>query len=114
MPTTDGRVAMMDRTKEQRLETLLAGMLVAQQVVLDALIREGAIGYHQLRETLLDAESQLSARGNEDAALAIEPLRKVLHAIDTLHAPHSKESATPARDWKRSLRDAQALFETGG
>ena len=105
---------MMDKTKEQRLEWLLAGMLVTQQVVLDALIREGAIGYHQLREALLDAEGQIEKSGDADAEHALAPLRKVLHAIDTLHAPHAKEAATPERDWALSLRDAKALIEAGG
>jgi hypothetical protein len=46
----DGGRPIMDDKKVAQLEALISGLLVVQQVTLNALIRNNAIGYPQLRE----------------------------------------------------------------
>ena len=99
----------MDDLKVQHLEALISGLLVMQQVTLDALIRQNAIGYHQVRQALSEALAQIEKPGVAAHPSAVAPLKKMLHSIDILHAPHKREAPTTAPDWSRAMRDAQWL-----
>lgn len=99
----------MDDTKVAQLEALISGLLVVHQVTLNALIRQNVIGYHQVREALNEALAQVEKEGVAAHPSAVVPLRKLLHSIEILHAPHPRGVAAPAPDWSRALRDAQSL-----
>jgi hypothetical protein len=99
----------MDDKKVAQLEALISGLLVVQQVTLNALIRNNAIGYPQLREALKEALEQVEKPGVVAHAAAVTPLRKALHSIDILNAPHGRDAPTTAPDWSRAMRDAQSL-----
>jgi hypothetical protein len=99
----------MDDSKVKQLEALISGLLVVQQVTLDALIRHNAVGYGQVHDALKDAVAQIEKSGAVAHSGAVVPLKKLLHSIDILHAPHSRDALTTAPDWPRAMRDALSL-----
>ena len=103
-------VSAMDDAKVRRLEATVAGLLVAQQVIIDALINHNAIGYPQLHKALSDAETQLGEIEGEVGAAALLPLRKLLHSLDILHAPHARQEKTPHPSWTQAMRDSLAAI----
>ena len=95
----------MDEAKERRYEALLMGLMASQQVVLDALIRDSAIGYHQVREALENAVVQLEAAEPEVDPICLLPFTKLLASINALHAPHPPGAETRSPDWVRVVRE---------
>lgn len=96
----------MSEDRLEKLARMVAGLIVTQQALADALIRHEALGYHQLHEALADAEEQLANLEGEIGSETVIPIRKTLHAIEALHAPHQREERTPAPDWQAAIRDA--------
>ncbi len=87
---------------ETDLETRLTGIVLAQQVLVEALVRHDAIAYHQMRETMAQALATLeSAEGVNDAVLA--PLRGQLALLDAAHQPVEPGAAPRVRDWRELL-----------
>jgi len=93
---------MTERPDDKAVST--AGLLLAQQVVLEALVRHDAIGYHQLHETLQQALQQLQARGEVPPSV-LAPLQQVLAALDRQHRPRPAGEPPEAIDWTDWLRE---------
>jgi|GEM_PF-4892455 len=92
---------MTDQPSETAVSA--AGLMLAQQVLLEALVRHDAVGYHQLRETMQQALEQLQARGETPAAV-LQPLQQMLAALDRQHRPRDPGEPRTALDWTDWLR----------
>ncbi|WP_162915141.1 hypothetical protein [Desertibaculum subflavum] len=84
------------------LKSLLSGLLLSQQVMIEMLVRNDAIGYHQARAALDDA---LGALRKPPAAL--RPLERALALLDDLHRPLGSGERPHAADWKAELTRIQ-------
>ena len=93
----------MTDANERELRSLVSGLMLSQQVLLEALLRHDAIGYHQLRETLADALAALESAGDVDAQ-ALRPLHLQLELMDATHQPRRPEEKRPVLDWQDVLR----------
>lgn len=84
-------------------KALIAGLILSQQVLLEALVRQDAIGYHQVRKTLDDAAQAIGplAEDKPEAGLA---LRTMLDVLDDQHRPLGPEEKPHAVDWAARLR----------
>lgn len=92
----------MTEMNESEVHAQLAGVLPAQYVLLEALVRHDAIGYHQLRETLADALETLTASGRASRP-TLQPLRRLLASLDELHKPADPTESRPRLDWLQVL-----------
>jgi hypothetical protein len=98
---------MMDDSEIQNAKALVAGLLLSQQVLVEALVRQDAIGYHQLRETLAAAVEALEplAASTPGAGVA---LAAMLDVLDEQHRPLGPDERPHAVDWGERL---QALLQ---
>lgn len=84
-------------------ESELQGLLLGQHVLVEALVRHDAIGYHQLRQTLQEALAALAASTEVDEG-ALRPLRQLLESLDSRHRPVPPGEGRPPTDWLQVLR----------
>jgi hypothetical protein len=93
----------MSETNDQAIRPLLAGVVLLQQIILELLIRQDAIGYHQAREFLVSAAGVFEqARGIP--AEAVKPLRAAIDMLDDLHRPLPAGEHPHAPNWLDQLR----------
>lgn len=88
------------------LKSLVSGLLLSQQVLIEMLVRNDAIGYHQARAALDDALGIL--RKSPSAPLAaLRPLERALGLLDELHRPLGVGERPRAVDWRAELQRIQ-------
>lgn len=88
------------------LKSLISGLLLSQQVMIEMLVRNDAIGYHQARAALDDALGALRKPPSAPAA-ALRPLERALALLDDLHRPLGSGERPHAADWKAELTRIQ-------
>lgn len=94
---------MSSTTPHDPERTLLAGVVLLQQVILELLIRQDAVGYPQAREFLASVENRL-AQGAGLAPDLLRPLRSAIDVMDELHRPLGPGERPRAPDWLDHLR----------
>jgi hypothetical protein len=94
----------MAKTEESEVVSELAGLLLAQQVLIEALVQHDAVGYHQLRDTLAQALAALDAEEGVEAEM-LNPLRRQLALLDASHRPIEPGVEPGGRDWRLLLRE---------
>ncbi|MDP6704781.1 MAG: hypothetical protein QF893_00440 [Alphaproteobacteria bacterium] len=95
----------MTQSANDDLEAMVRGLMLVQQVTLEALVRHDAMGYPQARETLAQALAALEAAGDVEAA-ALLPLRAALETLDQVHHPRDPGDPPKPIDWVERLRRA--------
>lgn len=88
----------MTDANDPELQAEIAGLLLAQYVLLEALVRHDALPYHQVRETLSDALGTLTATG-EVGEPVLRPLHRLLDTLDQTHKPATLKAGRPHLDW---------------
>jgi hypothetical protein len=86
----------------------IAGMLLVQQVLVEAMIQHDAMGYHQLRDTLRGVLEQLEGQSGISADV-LGPLKHLLQTLEARHEPKPAGQPPHAIDWAQWLKDAAAL-----
>lgn len=95
---------MTSQTSE--LKSLVSGLLLSQEVLIEMLVRNDAIGYHQTRAALQAALAALREPPAPPLA-AIWPLERALTLLDDLHRPLGSGERPHAVDWKAELQRIQ-------
>lgn len=93
---------MSERASDEA-KALIAGLILSQQVLLEALVRQDAIGYHQVRTTLDDAMQAIEPVAGERPGAGLA-LRTMLDVLDDQHRPLGPEEKPHAVDWAERLR----------
>ena len=96
----------MNNSTNAELRSLISGLMLSQQVLLEALLNHDAIGYHQLRETLSQALTGLEK--SEADAVALRPLRQQLELMDAVHQPSAPGDKRPVMNWQDVLDRSHA------
>lgn len=98
---------MADRS-HSTMEQRIIGLLLTQQVLVEALVQHDAVGYHQLRETLNDVQGQLDGVADVPAE-TLAPLKQLIATLEARHSPRPAGQPPHAIDWAAWLKDAAAL-----
>ena len=93
----------MTETTDPELRSLISGLMLSQQVLLEALLRHDAIGYHQLRETFADALANLET-SEVAKEVALRPLRQQLELMNAMHQPVRLDEKRPSVNWQDVLQ----------
>lgn len=88
------------------LKSLVSGLLLSQQVLVEMLVRNDVIGYPQARSALENALVALR-KPPAAASAAIRPLERALAILDDLHRPLGSGERPHAVDWKAELNRIQ-------
>jgi hypothetical protein len=94
----------MAKTEESEVVSELAGLLLAQQVLIEALVQHDAVGYHQLRDTLAQGLAALETEEGVEAEM-FKPLRRQLALLDATHHPIEPGTEPGVRDWRLLLME---------
>lgn len=93
----------MSVSDDEATRPLLAGVVLLQQMILELLIRQDSIGYHQAREFLAQAAAAFDrTRGVPPETL--KPLRAAIDMLDDLHRPLGPDEQPHAPNWLDQLR----------
>lgn len=92
---------------DDKTQALLQGLLLSQQVLIEALVRSDAIGYPRARAALNEA---LTALGRPPSAPAeiLRPLQSALELLDQLHRPLGPGERPATVDWHAELKRIQS------
>lgn len=92
---------------DDKTQALLQGLLLSQQVLIEALVRTDAIGYPQARTALNEALTELGRQPSAPAE-AMRPLRAALELLDQLHRPLGPKERPKTVDWRAELKRLQS------
>lgn len=76
----------MNENGEPDISQRIDGLALTQSILIEALLRYDAIGYHQLKDTLAEALGALAASGRV-AEPSLRPLRRLLERLELTHGP---------------------------
>lgn len=93
----------MTPTNDNLPGPLLAGVVLLQQIILELLIRQDAVGYPQAREFLAGVAGRLDQTPGLPPDL-LRPLRAAIDLIDEAHRPREPNERPHAPDWVDQLR----------
>jgi hypothetical protein len=97
---------------DQALRETVAGLVLMQQVLIEAMIRYDMIGYPQAHAALEEALAVLAADRRVTPAMTL-PLRKALALLDERHRPFGPGERPHPVDWSYQLGDTGLAWEQG-
>ncbi len=89
----------MEDPADQEIVSLLRGLLLSQEVIVEALLSHDTIGFHQLKQSLEEALTALEATEQKIDPAALVPLERLLSLVERLHGPRAPGQTREKANW---------------